>query len=41
MYMYKQALVLNNQQWLIRHKTQPDQIKSPWVDMKDRLTNHC
>ena len=26
--MYKQDLVLNNQQWLMCHKTQPNQIKS-------------
>ena len=26
MYMYKEDLVLNNQQWLICHKTQPNQI---------------
>ena len=26
MYMYKEDLALNNQQWLIRHKTKPNQI---------------
>ena len=26
-YVYKQDLVLNNQQWLIHHDTQPNQIK--------------
>ena len=25
--MYKEDLTLNNQQWLICHKTQPNQIK--------------
>ena len=25
-YMYKKDLVLNNRQWLICHKTQPNQI---------------
>ena len=25
-YMYKEDLVLNNLQWLIYHKTQPNQI---------------
>ena len=26
-YMYKEDLALNNQQWLICHKTQPNQIR--------------
>ena len=26
MYMYKMDLALNNQQWLISHKTKPNQI---------------
>ena len=26
LYMYKKDLTLNNQQWLICHKTQPNQI---------------
>ena len=26
-YMYKEDLALNNQQWLIRHKTQPNPIQ--------------
>ena len=29
-YMYKKDLALNNQQWLICHKTQPNQIRYIW-----------
>ena len=28
MYMYKKDLALNNLQWLIRHKSKPNQTKS-------------
>ena len=31
MYMYKQDLALNNQQWLICHKTKPSQSKPQYI----------
>ena len=35
--MYKENLALNNLQWLICHKTQPNQTKSyiqPWAKLR-------
>ena len=36
--MYKQELVLNNQQWLICHKTQPNQTKPNQTLLAIQLT---
>ena len=37
MYMYKKDLALNNLQWLIYHKTQPDQIIYIWYRCIKRI----
>ena len=36
--MYKEDLALNNQQWLICHKTQPNQIISVYYN--DRMKSN-
>ena len=41
-YMYKENLALDNQPWLICHKTQPNLISSPTQFLNDdnRQTKH-